>query len=412
MLGTTRQGTREGLGGIMAKQSPKVKPKASREAFFVRIDAGDGKAAFFDATEHVGKVMPFSKPQATCAMRVSEGVVAFSLLHMTKKTAQTLGAKPVEIPRGPLARLERRGVQFPDLDLGDIVVEITERIFKPREESTEAVDPAKAEGGLSDLFGGTDATASDLSGLFDEPAAAPKRPPRDEEVKVDVYNLKIRRDQNGVATLEDADDTTLELPRGAARVSVYLKSPTVGRVLAIGFIGHLGKPGNMETVARMAGLVLNSLSHLTEFRLLSGIETVALGASPARQAPTRVRQKDERAVFEVKGYFFTADAQPVAHGSVVAEIDLEHANPTSGRLLCNYTPDKELEASFEAYRGIFDAGVQQALRALLGESLIESITFDIVLGSVDAPAIEALRDAGAQIGGIDCSPTQFRPHQG
>jgi hypothetical protein len=393
----------------MAKQSPKVKPKASREAFFVRIDAGDGKVAFFDATEHVGKVMPFSKPQATCAMRVSESVVAFSLLHMTKKTAQTLGAKPVEIPRGPLARLERRGVQFPELDVDGIVVEITERIFKPREAG--AVEELGSEGNLADLFGGSEAPASDLSGLFDDPAPVGKRPAREEEVKVDVYNLKIRRDQNGVATIEDENDTTLELPRGAARVSVYLKSPTVGRVLAIGFIGHLGKPGNMETVARMAGLVLNSLSHLTEFRLLAGIETVALGASPARQAAVRVRQKDERAVFEVKGYFFSADAQPVAHGGVVVEVDLEHANPTSGRLLCNYTPDKALEGCFDAYRGIFDSGVQQALRALLGESLIESITFDIVLGSVDGPAIEALRDAGNQIGGIDCSPTQFRPHQ-
>lgn len=397
---------------MVKPQNPKVKPKASREAFFVRIDAGDGKVAFFDATEHVGKVMPFRKPQATCAMRVAEGVVAFSLLHMTKKTAQTLGAKPVELPRGPLARLERRGVQFAHLETDDIVVEVTERIYKPREEAAVAEDGSKPEG-LSGLFEEAAAEPAALAGLFeDAETPAAKRAAREEEVRVDVYNLKIRRDQNGVATIEDANDTVIELPKGAARVSVYLKSPTVGRVLSVGFIGHLGKPGNMETIARMAGLVLNSMSHLTEFRLLSQIETVALGASPARPVQARVRQKDERAVFEVNGYFFSADSQPVAHGSVIVEADLEHANPTSGRLLFVYTPEKALEGVFESYRAIFDAGIQQAMRGLLGEELIESITFDIVLGSVDSPAIEALRDAGDQIGGIDCSPTQFRQHQG
>jgi hypothetical protein len=156
--------------------------------------------------------------------------------------------------------------------------------------------------------------------------------------------------------------------------------------------------------------VINSLSHLTEFRMLSSIETVALGASPSRPAVARTRTKEERAQFEVKGYFFTAESAPVAHGSVVVEVDLEHANPTSGRLLCNYTPDKALETVFEQYRAIFDSGVQQALRGLLGEALIEQLSFDIVLGSVDGPGVDALREAGEQIGGIDCTPTQFRQH--
>ena len=392
----------------MSKQSPRVKPKASREAFFVRIDAGDGKVAFFDATEHVGKIMPFKKPQATCAMRVAESVVAFSLLHMTKKTAVTLGTKPVEMPRGPLARLERRGVQFPELEMNEIIVEVTERIFKPRDE-TATPDATAAEAGLAGLFEPTadDATGA-LAGLFD--SEEPKRAPREEEIKVDVYKLQIRRDENGVATIEDPNETVIELPKSAVRVSVYLKSPSVPRTLAVGFIGHLGKPGNMESISRMAGLVLNSLSHLTEFRILSQIETVALGASPTRPVQTRVRAKEERAQFEVKGYFFSADSQPVAHGGVVVEVDLEHANPTSGRLLCTYTPDKALEGVFEQYRGIFDSGVQQALRGILGEELIEQLTFDIVLGSVDGPGVDSVREAGEQIGGIDCTPTQFRQH--
>lgn len=397
----------------MKKQAPRVKPKASREAFFVRIDAGDGKVAFFDATEHVGRIMPFRKPQATCAMRVSDGVVSFSLLHMTKKTATTLTAKPVEMPRGPLARLERRAVQFEDLGDGEIIVEITERVMKPREETKPeaANEPVVA---LGDLFAPAEEPATPLADYFAEAtaeaAAAEKGPRPDAEMKVDLYRVKIRRDENGVATIEDADDTVIELPKSAVRLSVYFRSPSVPRVLAVGFIGHLGRPGNLESVARMAGLVINSLSHLTEFRLLSGIETVALGASPAKPVVARVRQKEERAQFEVRGYFFEENASPVAQGSVLVEVDLEHANPTSGRLLCAYTPEEHLVEIFERYRSVFDAGVGQAMRALLGEDGIEQITFDIVLGGVDQGTVERLKEAGSSIGGIDCTPTQFRPH--
>jgi hypothetical protein len=392
----------------MKKQAPRVKPKASREAFFVRIDAGDGKVAFFDATEHVGRIMPFRKPQATCAMRVSDGVVSFSLLHMTKKTATTLTAKPVEMPRGPLARLERRAVQFEDLADGEIIVEITERIMKPREEVKTPAPENEPVVALADLFqDAAEAPAADLAEYF---AESEKGPRPDAEMKVDLYRVKVRRDENGVATIEDTDETVIELPKSAVRLSVYLRSPSVPRVLAVGFIGHLGRPGNMESVARMAGLVINSLSHLTEFRLLSGIETVALGASPAKPVVTRVRQKEERAQFEVRGYFFEENAAPVAQGGVLVEIDLEHANPTSGRLLCAYTPEPHLAEVFERYRSVFDAGVGQAMRALLGEDGIEQITFDIVLGGVDQGTVDRLRDAGASIGGIDCTPTQFRPH--
>jgi hypothetical protein len=406
----------------MKKQTPRVKPKASREAFFVRIDAGDGKVAFFDATEHVGKVMPFRKPQATCAMRVSEGVVSFSLLHMTKKTAATLTAKPVELPRGPLARLERRGIQFSDLVDGEIVVEITERIAAPYAlAATEAPD-AQAEQvvALADLFSeeaATDAVAdASLADLFSDAttattAAAPVARARVEaDTKVDLYRLQLRRDENGVATIEDPDEVVLELPKAAVRLSVYFRSPSVPRVLAIGFIGHLGRPGNTESVARLAGLVLNSLSHLTEFRLLANIETVALGASPAKPVVARVRSKDERAQFMVRGYFFDESSAPLGQGDVQVEVDLEHANPTSGRLLCAYTPEVHIAEVFESYRSVFDAGVGQALRAILGDDGIEQITFDIVLGGVDLGAIEQLREVGGAIGGIDCTPTQFRQH--
>jgi hypothetical protein len=409
------------------KQTPK--PKATREAFFVRVLAGDGSAAFFDASEHIGRVMPFQKPQATCAMRVAEGVVAFSLLHLTKKTGASIAEKPISIPRGPLARLERRAVAL-GLPEGEIVVEISERrrVYLDAasdtasdiagENGTAMPAGSPAEAGLDALFAPEADTAGGVASLFEAPSdetpsdAAAERPRYEEETLTDVYTLKIRRDENGVATIDDDAETVVELPKSAARVTVYMRSPVVPRMLAIGFIGHLGRPGNPETVARMAGMVLNSLSHLTEFRLLSGIETVALGASPAKAAaPARPRQADERAAFSVRGYFFDTAGAPLGQGDVVVEIDLEHANPTSGRLLCSYTPEPSVAEAFESCRAMFDTAVATAMRALLGDEQIQDVTLDIVLGGVDASTVGRLRDAGRSIGGVDCSPTQFRPHQ-
>ena len=98
--------------------------RPTKEAFYVRVEASDGIIAFYNATEHVGKTMPFSKPRATCAMRVSPDAVSFSLLHLTNKNAAVIAAKPVTLPRGPLSRLVFVTDREPCRDLAPLAIDV------------------------------------------------------------------------------------------------------------------------------------------------------------------------------------------------------------------------------------------------------------------------------------------------
>ena len=51
--------------------------KVAKEAFHIRVESSDGAVAFYNATDYVGKLMPFAKPKATCAMRVATEAVSF-----------------------------------------------------------------------------------------------------------------------------------------------------------------------------------------------------------------------------------------------------------------------------------------------------------------------------------------------
>lgn len=341
----------------------KTPTRATKEAYFVRVAGPDGSPQFFNATPHLGRPMPFDKPLATCAMQVKDDVVAFSLLHLTKRTAPTIAAAPVTIPRGPLAKLERHAANFAELGLGEIAVEMGD----------------------------------------------------------DKYRLSLTRDDNGVANLEqvasegnpDGNDVSFELPRSAVQLTLFMRSPAVGRLVAVSFIGHLGKPDGAETVARAAAKVLNSLSQLAEFRVLSGIETVNLPAAPSRWAARLISRKpEEQAVVEVPVWLFSEapEMQPIAAGSVVVEVDVENANPTSGRLLCKYTPSEDVAEVFPHYRTTFDLRVAEKMRLALGDDDIASITYDIVLGTVESGTLERLRDALATIGGQDMTPTLVKDH--
>ena len=99
------------------------KSKPVKEAFYVRVATGDGTVSFFNASAYVGKQMPYQKPQATCAMRIEDNTVAFSLLHPTKKAAQMIAAANIVMPRGPLQRLIRRAKEI-QIEPGQLVLEI------------------------------------------------------------------------------------------------------------------------------------------------------------------------------------------------------------------------------------------------------------------------------------------------
>lgn len=345
-------------------QGAKAPSRARKEAFFVRVADTEGAVAFFNATSHIGKEMPFTKPLATCAMRVTPDAVGFSLLHIPARKAADFTGKAIEIPRGPLARLERKAAGLIELGDKELVVEL--------EEAT--------------------------------------------------YSLAMALDDNGIATLEmtacesnpEAGEISFELPRGAVKLSVYLRSPAVKRTIGIGFIGHLGKPEGSETVARATAMVLNSLSQLVEFRVLSGIETVTVPAAPSRWSGSRkvhVRRAEEKATISVPVWLFSTELELAAAGQVGVEVDLENANPTSGRILCHYSPSEEVAPVFDAYRTSFDGAISQVLRTTLGDEEMASITYDIVLGDVSAGTIERLREALAGVAaGLDMTPAQFRAH--
>ena len=330
---------------------PKSKPK--KEALYVRVVAPDETVDFHDVTMHVGKPMPFASPRATLAMRVTDQAVVFSLLHLTKRAAAGLVEKPVELPRGPLARLERHTLESGVTDPDRLIVEF-------------------------------------------------------EDHRVE-YSLD--REPNGVVELI-GDDVSVELPRSAMQLTLHLMSPSARRPLTVGFIGHVGKPGSPDTLRRSAAMALNSISQLPAFRVLTDIQTVKVPAAP-RTIVRPVRRAEERAQALLPIWLYDGSVTPVlvAHGNLHVEVDLEQSNPATGRLLYTYTPDQDLTPFFEPYRVAVDSAVTQKMRTALGDDELKAISTDIVLGEVASGTIERLQGAlDTMIAGFDVTPTQFRDH--
>lgn len=342
----------------------KKRQKASKEAFFVRVPTPDEGAAFFNASAYIGKTMPYKKPQATCAMRVEDDTVAFSLLHLTKKAAMNIAGNDIQMPRGPLAKLIRHAAAISDLAADEIIA-----VHDDRE-----------------------------------------------------YRLTVSRDDAGIVSLDMKpgfgdgddrdDDVTFDLPFGAVQVTLYLHSAAVGRRIAVGFIGHIGKPGTPETITRAVSMILNSISGLVEFRLLAGIETVRVPSAPTKWASRPAARRDEdKVVLAVPVYLFGADLAPAGSGDVVVEVDLDNANSTTGRLLYHLHPEDKVAEAFEAYRAICDTAITEQLRLMLGDELA-GITYDVVLGEVSSGTVERLREAMAVFAtGIDLAPNQWKLHQ-
>lgn len=347
------------MSGPIRGGKPASRP--AKEAFHVRVATPDGQYSFVNASPYVGKEMPYTKPLATCAMRVEGSVVAFSLLHLTKKTATTIVSQPIVIPRGPLSRLVRRAGVL-EIAPGEIVAELGD----------------------------------------------------------DVYRLTYEVDDAGLATIEVApgggggdakdEDVSFELPMRAVQMSLYIKSSKVDRVLAVGFIGHLGKPGTPETLTRAVAMILNSITGMVEFRVLSAIERAKVPTAPSKWASRpSVRKPEERAAFELILNLFTSERAPVASGTAIVEIDLDNANPSTGRLLYHITPSSSIEEVFSDYRGIVDGAVTDVLRKQLGDELTQ-ITYDVVLGDVGAGTIDRLKAAVSGLNGMDLTPREYRIH--
>lgn len=328
-----------------------------KEQIFVQVPVPDGTVEFHDVTQHVGRKMPFKSPKATCGMRVSDSVVAFSLLHLTKKTSSVIAEKELLIPHGPLSRLERRaGELAAELADGQILIEA------------------------------------------------------DDHTQLCV----LSRDDNGVVSIDPTgDDVAFELPRSAVKFSAYLAAPALNRVIAIGFIGHPGKPGTPTTLRRVASMALFSLTQLSQFRVLTDIETVTIPAGP-RVAPVLTRRPEEQAGVLIPLWLFSDTNPPelTAAGHVNVAVDLDSANHATGRLLYHYTPSVEIEPHFGEYRAILDSTVGSLMRSELGEEEIKAITVDIVLGEINSGTVERLRTALSGLtAGLDVTTRMYQMHQ-
>jgi hypothetical protein len=120
---------------------------------------------------------------------------------------------------------------------------------------------------------------------------------------------------------------------------------------------------------------------------------------------------EDRAEFTTKVFLFDDALAPVANGLVSIEFDLVNANPTSGRLLVHYTAEDTIAELFEKYRPVMDTAVAHALRTGIGDEHVAQITYDIILGGVDAGTVEQLRGVGAGLSTLDLSPTQWKIHE-
>lgn len=335
----------------MESSSSKKSPR--KESFYVAVQSDDGSVSFFDSTEYVGKQMPFTKPKQTCAVRTDSKNIIFSLLHLTKKSSASVASSVIEYPRGPIAKLARQAENLELTVQNQLIAEI-------------------------------------------------------EGVR---YNLSIERDTNNVARIDQDEEILIELPKTSLKISLFMMSPGLGRVISVGFIGHLGKPGDTYSIPLVVSKVLHSLSLLLNFRILSGIETVHIPAPSSRyQSKMRNNQTQAEAMIPVK--LFSADQNPVliAEGSLGIKVDLEHANPTTGKLLYHYTPSDSLKEHFESYRVLVDSTITTLITNILGSEEVSGITYDIVLGGVEAGTVERLKTAIEAIIGLDCTPTQFRQH--
>ena len=336
----------------------KDKSKALKESFFVQVEGQDKTTPHFvDVTRDLGKVMPFTKPLATVGMRVTDDAVMFSAMKLQTKSRGKVTAAAMSLPAGPLARLERKKDRLPTPPVaGEILVELDE----------------------------------------------------------EWHTILIKTAENGVATLEgkpDEADVVFELPVRPLSLTIAMNGPK-GRVLLISWSGFQNKPGAPETLVRAVAYTLNHMCGLAAFSLLTGIQKVQVPAPPGRFTAARpARKAADEINFPVPVRLWTEEvpARQVAAGAVKVHIDLDVANPATGRFMFNLVPSKELEDEFSRYSQVMQNALQNTIGGFLGPDEVTDILCDITLGEVGAGTMERLRDAAGMVTGYDLNPKQFVP---
>ena len=331
--------------------------KVFKEELFVGVPTRDNSSMDYHAvSSYVGEKLPYANPKSTCALRVTSDVAAFSLLFLTKVTTQALTSKNLEFPKGPLMKLEKKAQQIQQLEDGVMIVE------------------------------------------YDS----------------NLYTLNYQLSPSGVLTV-DGPTLNFERPKSAMQVYIFFKSSIAKRVIALGFIGHLGKPGEPDNLVRVVAKVIKSATGVGNFYAISGFEDVNVPPSPRAGSVRISRKPTEKARIELPVWLFNSDASPslLASGSVGVEVNLDVAGVGAARLLFNLLPSKELEDIFEQYRSVISKTVMDYMTKYLGENEIREIAAEIAIEDVGAGTIGRLNDALNSIPekGINFSPTMFMVHE-
>ena len=348
------------------------KTNNTSDLFYVSVETPEKNIKFLDASEYIGRELPFKNPKMTVAVRATDDIVTFASLWVTKRVAKNITGQTIQMPGGSLKRLRLRAAEL-DVQPGKVIVEIA----------------------------------------------------ADEDNEAQMHTLTVTRDAAAVTqlSLDDVivDDTTFQTPAtGALKVSLYTKSPTTGRTVAVSYIGHLGgRPGAKETVLRTAGKVLNSLAGLELFRALTQIESVNVPMPPgnwANNTTSAALQEAGEAKVEKAVRLYTDDATPalVAAGTLSISVDLANANPATNKLQFAIVPSVELEEAWAAYDSVARKAISEKLEAQMGSGEITgaqditNLAVDIIMGSMDAGRVDRLRAGLESIGDLGLTPTRYQ----
>lgn len=391
------------------------KPVARHERLFARIVSGEGQITFTDITSHLGKPCPFAKPQAFMAMRASDDICTFHLLHLSKKKSKSFGSSNTTMPDGGLKRLERRAGTY-NLGADDVVIELSTYVDTDPNAGMDALDivqslaapTSEASPDLEDLFA-EEAPGSDLEDLFAEetstagaevPAERPQR-----TSKVTAWNFKLNRTSTGLGSLVPVgEEHSIDLETRPVRASVYMLSPLTQKPVAISFIGFLGKAGSEETMGRVGAKILASALHLPAFQAVTALSGMEIDAADGFDASAALQASLGKAEFFVKSFLFnsSADQQPAGSGYVGVSVRLDYANQTAGKVLFELTPDETIADSFtEGFSKIVTEALGILLRSRIGDAGMHQIISDIVHGGVTSSTVEQLVEAGKSINALD-----------
>jgi len=328
---------------VNATQNRSGGRKGHRYSYYVRVATNDDRTVFIDVTAKLGRPLDVKNVRGSCALEVRQDTIVFSTVNELKKV---VGDGPLSFPSGVTHALHAQAEQHVNsLELGQLVI-----VYRDK----SAVIPYSLE--------------EDGTVYIEEQGPA---------IKLDGYR---------------------------AQYDVFFRSPSNGRVIAVGFFGQVGRPGDPETLGRLAGLALRSLMSLAVFRTLSGFKRVEI---PSRNQWAVVPYVPENVTSEIPVAFFDTNTTHIGTGTLKIEIDCANADPYTGALLYHFTPSDEVADIWATgdYTRVVHAAVDKHMNdALGGEAFIQDIVDAIALGELTDEQMNLLSDALNSFG-----PHMFQP---